>query len=152
MSWNYSGDPADSAKDLTRFLIGDTDSTDPLLQDEEINWVLGQYNMSAINASIRCCEAIMSKFGRLADEAVGQVKISYSQKAKAYRQIAADLKVRLATEDAAPYGGGLSQSDKITQEQNKDRVKPDFSKHQQENQQISPWVTSNRLGRGQEDD
>jgi hypothetical protein len=36
MSWSYSGNPANSTLDKCRFLIGDTDSTEPLFQDEEI--------------------------------------------------------------------------------------------------------------------
>jgi hypothetical protein len=141
-TWSYSGNPGSSPKDATRFLIGDTNQCDQLLQDAEITWILGQYNNSPINAAIRCVETIMSKFSRMADENVGRVRIDFSQKAKAYRAMRDDLIHRLATEDMTPYAGGISVSDTITQVQNKDRVKPDFTKHMMENQQISPWVSN----------
>lgn len=141
MSWTYSGDPQTSAKDETRFYIGDTDKTDPLLNDQEISFILKQYNFSAINAAIPCCNFIMTKFGRMADESVGQVKIMYSQKVKAYRQIKEDLRELLAITDMTPYAGGISVSDKLTNNQNTDLVRPDFSKHMMENQDIAPWVS-----------
>lgn len=40
MSWNYSGNPSDSELDMYRFLIGDTERDDQVLQDEEIDFVL----------------------------------------------------------------------------------------------------------------
>lgn len=40
MTWSYSGNPATTPKDLYRFKIGDTISTDPVLTDEEITYVL----------------------------------------------------------------------------------------------------------------
>ncbi len=146
--WTYSGDPSKSAKDLVRFLIGDTDSSDPLLTDLEIAYLLGQYNMVAMNAAIRACETIMTKFARLANETVGSVKIDFSQKSKAYRDMAAALTQRLSVESMTPYAGGISIADKQTNEQNTDRVKPDFTKHMMENELISPWVTQNQQGIG----
>lgn len=145
MAWTYGGDPTKSAKDETRFLCGDTDSQDPLLQDGEITYLLAKYNNSPLNAAIRACEAIMSKFARLADETVGSVHISYSQKRKGYEQMRLDLQRRLAMEDASPYAGGISRSDKTTQEENTDRVKPDFTKHQNENHQVAPLTTNQGL-------
>jgi hypothetical protein len=141
VSWSYSFNPGSTPKDQVRFLIGDTDSTDPLLQDEEIVWVLSKYNNSPINAAIRCCESVVGKFSRLANETVGQVRIEFKQKAEGYMKLLTMLKTRLATEDATPYAGGISISDKITVNQNTDRVKPDFKKHMMENEQIAPWTT-----------
>lgn len=40
MSWTYSGDPSTSDLDRYRFLVGDTDAGEPLLQDEEIAFIL----------------------------------------------------------------------------------------------------------------
>lgn len=150
MSWSYAGPT--TAKDEVRFLVGDTDSSDPLLTDEEITYLLGKYSNGVFNASIRACETIMAKFARLADEAVGQVKINYSQKSESYRKMIDNLRQRMATEDMSAYAGGISKVDKRINEQNTDRVKPDFSKHQQENQLIAPWTTQNRLGRDPADD
>lgn len=38
--WNYSGDPSTSSKDAVRFLIPDTDETNPILLDKEIEYLV----------------------------------------------------------------------------------------------------------------
>lgn len=145
MSWSYSGNPGSSAKDQVRFLIGDTISSDQLLQDAEITWLLSQYNNTPINAAIRACETIISRFSRLADESVGQVKIQFSQKAKGYQNTLEMLKIRLLSEDCAPFAGGISVVQKQAQEMNADRVRPDFNKHMMENNQLAPWTTTTEM-------
>ena len=140
MGFEYSGDPSKSPKDLTRYLIGDTDKCQPLLQDEEINYVLGQYNNIAMQAAIRCCETICAKFSRLANQAVGPVRIDYSNMSKQYRDLGDDLRRRLAQEGMTPICGGISKADKQTVDQDADRVKPDFTKHEMENRDVAPWV------------
>ena len=42
MTWTYSGDPATNARDSIRFLVGDTDTNDQLVSDEEIAWTNSQ--------------------------------------------------------------------------------------------------------------
>ena len=42
MSWNYSGNPLDSKLDECRFLIGDTNENSPIMQDEEIMYLISQ--------------------------------------------------------------------------------------------------------------
>lgn len=142
--FTYSGNPQGNLKDQVRFLIGDTDNEDPILLDGEINWLLSQYNNSPMNTAIRACEMIVAKFSRQADETVGQVKISFSQRAKTYLTTQNMLRQRLAMEDCAPYSGGISKADKLTNEQNTDRVRPDFTKHMMENLQIAPWTSQSQ--------
>ena len=43
MSYTFSGDPAASDVDAVRVLLSDTDSTDVLLTDETINWLLAEW-------------------------------------------------------------------------------------------------------------
>ena len=44
MSWSYSGDPSASIVDKYRFLIGDTDPDEPVMQNEEIEYLANQAN------------------------------------------------------------------------------------------------------------
>lgn len=44
MSWSYSGDPLSSVLDECRFLIGDTDEKAPIMQDEEIAYIITEAN------------------------------------------------------------------------------------------------------------
>lgn len=148
--YSYSGNPGSSTKDAVRFFIGDTDPRDILLQDGEIDYLLSLYNNTPLNASIRACEMIAAKFSRMCDEAVGSVRITYSQKAKAYYRTRDELIERLSKEDMTPYAGGISISDKQATADNTDRVKPDFTKHMMEDNQLAPWTTQQDLGPNQE--
>ena len=140
MAFSYNG-PGVSPKDEVRFLIGDTDAKDVLLQDGEIIWVLNRYNNAPMNAAIRCCETLIAKFSRMSDEDVGPVKIKFSQKAEAYRKLLVELRNRLATEDTQWIAGGVLRTDELVNNSNPSIVKPDFRKHMMENQLISPWIS-----------
>jgi hypothetical protein len=43
MSFSYSGNPKDSPLDEARFLIGDTDVSNPIMQNEEIQYIIDTY-------------------------------------------------------------------------------------------------------------
>jgi hypothetical protein len=92
MAWTYSGDPASSVKDQVRFLVGDTDSTDQLLQDAEILYVITEAGSSVYQAAHDAAYAIASKFSRMAtSKSVGDLSLSYSDRAKAYFELANEL-------------------------------------------------------------
>ena len=138
MTWTYSGNPSSSANDAIRFLIGDTDSTDPLLSNEEIAWVNTEASgtPTALNAlydaAYRCCIAIASTFTRFSDKSLGDLSVSYSQRAGAYREQALRMKA-LATRNGMvpiPYAGGISISDKEIDEENSDLFRSWFASGQ----------------------
>ena len=72
MTWTYTGSPGTSERDQVRFYVQDTDVTRPLLADEEIDFLLGQwrdaYNSPLYVAAV-CAEVIAAKF-------VGEVNVS----------------------------------------------------------------------------
>ena len=41
--FSYSGDPSNSQLDECRFLLGPTDASEPILQDEEIEYIIATY-------------------------------------------------------------------------------------------------------------
>jgi hypothetical protein len=84
MTWTYSN-PSASTRDAVRFLIGDTDSTDPLLSNEEIDYTLTEAGNSVYQAAHDACYAIGSKFVRLAQsKSVGDMSISYANRGQQY--------------------------------------------------------------------
>lgn len=92
MTWSYSGNPADSEKDAVRFLIGDTDANDELLSDEEIDYVIVESGGSKYQAAHDAAYAIASKFSRMAQsKSVGDLSISYADRARAYFELANEL-------------------------------------------------------------
>ena len=141
MAWTYSGDPASSARDAIRFLIGDTDSSDQLLSDEEIAWVNTEASgtptgtIALYDAGSRCCLAIAAKLAREADKSIGDLSVSLSQRAAAYREQSATLKGLSAREGGVPvpYAGGITITDKDIDQENSDIFRTWFASGQFEN-------------------
>ena len=103
MTFSYSGNPSSSSLDLVRFLLQDTDSTDVLLSNEEINYLIATwtnpYEVARVGA-----ETISGQFTRLADstsKSVADLSISksYSNKAGQYRELA----IQIANQRARLY-------------------------------------------------
>src|SRR5262245_24926334 len=91
MTFTYASTDLSTTLAQVRLTIGDTNSADPLLTDEEINYAIlsgGSVNSSAAIAA----DWISAKFARLADKSVGDLSISQSQKAKQYADLSARLR------------------------------------------------------------
>lgn len=88
MTWSYSGDPASSTKDAVRFLIGDTDTNDQLLSDEEIEYTIAVTG-NVYESAHDCSYAIAASFSRMAtSKSVGDLSLSYSDRAAAFYKVA----------------------------------------------------------------
>ena len=91
MAWTYTGDPNVSNRDKIRFLIGDTDTNDQLVNDEEIAWALSEAG-SIYQAAHDLCTVIGSKFARMAtSKSVGDLSLSYADRAEAYHRLASRM-------------------------------------------------------------
>ena len=130
MAWSYSGNPTPGSIDEIRFQIGDTNSNQPLLQDGEIQYVMDNYGSTEEVAAV-CAEAIAAKLTGLADMSAGNAKISYSQQAKSYMDLAAKLRGRLSLV-ILPYAGGLSKAEKVAARANTNLTQPFFRRRQME--------------------
>lgn len=111
MAWTYSGDPQTSDKDMVRFEIGDTDSTDQLVSDEEITYALS-VEPSILAAAARCCESLARKFARQIDYRLGPQYVYASQRAKAFAELAAELRAR-ASLGSGMYVGGIDRQEHL---------------------------------------
>lgn len=128
MVWTYNLTTiATTPKDQVRLQIGDTVSTSPQLQDEEINFYLTT-RANIYGASAECCRSLAARFSSQASTAAGDTKIQFSDIAKAYAARAVSFDVKAATAGSAmPYAGGISVSDKQNNTQDTDRVNPQFT-------------------------
>jgi hypothetical protein len=84
-SWSYTGNPENRLLDACRFVIGDTDSTNQLLMDQEILWLLSQWEENIYTAGAEGCVAISGKFTRMGDysKSVGDLSLSTQHQAQA---------------------------------------------------------------------
>jgi hypothetical protein len=99
MTWSYSGDPSTSVRNYVRFLISDTDSTSPLFSDEELNYVISEWDNNAYSAARECAEILIARFSREADsssKSVGDISVSesFSSKIQHYKELANSIMMR----------------------------------------------------------
>ena len=123
MTWTYAS-PLSGNRDKIRTYIGDTDSTDPLLSDEQITYAYNEEG-TVKGAAALAAEWIAIYFARQADKSVGDLSITYSNRAAQYKALAASLGSK-SVKFCLPYFGGISETAKETREDDTDRVEPAF--------------------------
>ena len=127
MTWSYSN-ALTAAKDKVRLYLQDTDTTEQLLADEEITFLLAEKANNVLQTAALGAEIIARKFTREATITVGDTRVEWSRRAELYWELAKDLRTR--TVAVAPFAGGISIDSKQTYEDDTDRVRPLFTKDQ----------------------
>ncbi len=124
MAFTYNGDPSASQLEAVRFLCGDTDANQPLLQDAEINFIITIAPQTFL-AAADACDAISASFSRKVDRSNLGQSASLSRKADQYRLMADRLRKK-AQSGAEVFAGGLTISGKQSLDNDSDAVQPDF--------------------------
>ena len=136
MSWSYSPSDlntttASGRLNIARLLVGDTDSSDPLVQNEEILFALSQTGNNVYYAAVWTCRAIAAKFSRMVTTQLdGALSANYSDKAKQYNQLAVQIEAQGKKTSGKALGvsaGGISVAAMNVANSDPDRVKPAFS-------------------------
>jgi len=148
MSWSY--DPADLGTTTTsgrlnsvRLLIGDTDTNDQIMQNEEIVFALAQTNNNVYYAGSWACHMIASKYSRLVDLKIEGSSSRYSELAKQYITMSDhlnDLGKRTNGKSLGVSAGGISVSDMTVVSQNDDNVEPSFRVQQFDNKKAGMYT------------
>jgi hypothetical protein len=81
MTWTYSGNPGASVLDEVRFLIQDTDTTDQLLSNEELNYLIDAFDDSAYGAAISAVVSLIGTAARATEESKKVGDLSLTRKA-----------------------------------------------------------------------
>lgn len=126
MTWSYSGDPTGNPTDSVRFEVGDTDSTRPMVQDEEIAYALSEQG-GVLWAAAAICSALAGRVARDVDRTMGRTGVSASQRALAFRAQGKALRIRAASY-AVPVAGGLTKTDRQNRDEDLEAVKPAFTR------------------------
>ena len=142
MSWSYSSSDlntttASGRLNTIRLLVGDTDTTDQLIQNEEITFALSQSNDSVYYAASLVCRLIAAKFSRLVDTSLDNaISAKYSTRAKQYQQLALQIEAqakKASGKSIGVFAGGILKTDMLTAKEDPDRVVPAFTVHQFDN-------------------
>jgi hypothetical protein len=120
-----------------RFLIGDTDSTDYAITNDNIAFALAQAGNDVYLAASICARALAAKYANLVDTRFESVSSNYSQLQDNYNQLAMRLE-RQSKKFAAnglgiPLAGGISISEIDSVESDTDRVPSKFRRDQYAN-------------------
>lgn len=129
MTWTYNNDPGNSDRDALRLTIGDISEDEPQLTDEELAYMLTAEG-SVLGAAVAAVRVLQAVNAKAVDKAVGDLKISYSQRAAQYASLLKQLEARSAIRLGRPFAGGLSIAQKDAQKANTDRVDPRFERGQ----------------------
>lgn len=130
-NWTYSGDPADSNRDSVRFLVGDTDEAQAKISDEEIAWLLTENGSNLYRTASSAALLLSAKFSDRTQKTVGDLSKSAGQQASRYKELAQELWDKASSPShttITAYAGGISESDKQTQDQDTDWDKPFFQR------------------------
>lgn len=92
MAWTYSGNPQTSPRDELRFTIGDTTEADPLLSDEEVDFLLDANGGNVRLAAVAACRAGVAKLAREADFSSGVTSLSASQRREGLQTLLEQLR------------------------------------------------------------
>lgn len=141
MTWSYDntalGTSTESERiNSVRFLLGDTDSTDEQVQNEEIVFALSQNNNDIYFTASWLAYSLSSKYSRYVDvELDGQLSEKYSQLSSQYNNLSKVLSSQGKTlgNNLYMYAGGIREAQVETIQEDTSRLKPEFSDGQFKN-------------------
>lgn len=129
----YTDNPGNVPGDTVRFLVGDTDTADELLTDAAVAYLLSDQGGNVKRAAAKAAETLAARFAKHPSEKkVGPLMIMYGTRAvtitDAYMKLAKLLWAQASGGTVGPYAGGISVSDKMTNVEDTDRVRPAFAR------------------------
>lgn len=129
-TWTYAGD-FNVPRDVVRYLLQDTDSTNPLLTDAEIAYELGRANDDAHLAALGGVRRLITRYAGMTDVSELDLSVKASQLFDHYTALEATLLADThlaAIASAVPFAGGVSVADVDTRNANRDRTVPAFAR------------------------
>ena len=138
MAWSYDPTDLDTTTasgrlNTVRLLVGDTDTVDQQVQNEEITFSLSENGNNIYYAAAWSARNIASKYSRKVNTSLdGALKADYSDLAKQYRTLADDLEYQGKTNGSGSsvgigvLAGGITKTGIETVRENTDRIEGSF--------------------------
>lgn len=129
MPWTYNAGALDQPLNAVRLMIGDTNTSDQQLQDEEILSFIAASGGNVASAAASAAKALAFKYARSVDKWVGDLKILASQRHRAYSDLYDKLLAVAGGGSASlavPSAGGIRYSQKEAIREDSDLVRPSF--------------------------
>lgn len=97
MSWSYSGNPANSELDECRFLLGDTIESEPIMQDEEIQYIIDTYSDDKNKVMYELFSRAATLFARDIKRSLGPQSEDPTERLKYFKSQADFYKAKLSS-------------------------------------------------------
>lgn len=94
MSWTYSGDPSGSQLDRLRFLVGDTNEDEPIMQNEEIQFLIAEYGSNDNALKYRLFSQVATIFSRDIKRKLGPQSEDPTERLKYFKEQAEFYRIR----------------------------------------------------------
>ena len=134
MSWSYDPTDLDTSTasgrlNTSRLLVGDTDTLDQQVQNEEITFALSESGDNVYFAASWLARVIASKYSRqVTTQLDGALSANYSDLAKQYMMLSDSLEYQGKTSGASigVMAGGITKSGITAVRANTDRIEGSF--------------------------
>lgn len=134
MSWSYDATNLDTTTasgrlNTVRLLLGDTDTLDQQVQNEEVTFALSQSNDNVYYAAAWLARTIASQYSRKVNTSLdGALSADYSDLSKQYAALAESLEYQGKKSGAAlgVIAGGITKAGINTVRENTNRVEGSF--------------------------
>lgn len=97
MSWTYSGNPANSQIDECRFLLGDTNVSEPIMQDEEIQYIIDMYEGNKNQILYQLFSRAATIFARDIKRSLGPQSEDPTERLKYFKEKAEEYKSKISS-------------------------------------------------------
>jgi hypothetical protein len=143
MTFTYSGDPADSDLDAVRFLsLQNSSGDDVLIEDEEIEYLLGQ-GSGVYRTAAEVCNRLALKYGsRASIVTIGKLSVEYAGRAAEYSSRCGILRREAAVRGSVPFAGGVDQADLDATAADTSLVPPKFTIGQDDSPHVAWGLTT----------
>ena len=134
MAWSYDESDLETTSafgriNTVRLLLGDTDSNDQQVQNEEIIFALAQTNNNVYYAAAWCARIVSAKYSRKVDTSIDNaISADYSNLSVQYQKLAESLEYQ-GKKSGAVVGikaGGITKSGVDAIRSNTNRITPSF--------------------------
>jgi hypothetical protein len=135
---SFTGDPANSATDRIRLIVGDTNNQFEYLTDDVYEYLLAKYKNAETPTALEAARYILGSLARLSRQRTGDIEVYGAEMFNNYKAFLVELlrNPQLLLDRAAVYAGGISKVDMERNDLNTDNVQPRFYRGFSENKRI----------------
>lgn len=134
MSWSY--DPQlDTDLDLVRFYVGDTNTNNQRVSNEEITAILALEPIPILAAAM-ICDSLAGSQSSASSRSIGGTSVSGDSESAHFEKQAVRLRNQYRQKPVSIFMGGQTESDKDTRRSDTDLVQPFFERRGMDNPEV----------------